>query len=128
MMKGSMVTLKRPTKIFKPEDIKFTSLSEFHERPIYPGESPQKLLKIPESGNDPGSQRKFIRGLPRHVYEDIRTSPDVNTTEDAMKWAQLVFRMHEEVAVVGSRISIDRLQAETANIEVSEEHFRSGYQ
>ena len=67
---------------------------------------------------------------PRYVYENIRTSPDVKTTEDAMKRAQLVIRMHEEaslrsseeVAVVSSRISIDSLQAETASKEVSEKN------
>ena len=128
-------------KAFKPEDIKFTSLSEFHERRIYPGESPQKylyelkrLLKrafpemIPEAKELLFEQ--FIRGLPRYVYENIRTSPDVKTTEDAMKRAQLVIRMHEEaslrsseeVAVVSSRISIDSLQAETASKEVSEKN------
>ena len=29
---------------FRPENITFTSLSEFHARTMYPGESPQKFL------------------------------------------------------------------------------------
>ena len=38
-------TVKRKLQdAFKPEDIKFTSLSRFHERTIYPGETPQKYL------------------------------------------------------------------------------------
>ena len=101
-------------KAFKPEDIKFTSLSEFHDRRIYPGESPQRylyelnrLLKrafpemIPEA-KDQLLFEQFIRGLPRYVYENILTSPDVRTTEDAMKRAQLVIVMHEEASLRGS--------------------------
>ena len=90
------------------------ALSEFHERGIYPGESPQKylykvkrLLKrtfpkmIPESKEQLLSEQ-FIRGLPRYVYENIRTSPVLKTTEDAMKRAQLVILMHEEAPLRGS--------------------------
>ena len=37
-VKGKLVSA------FKPEDVTFTSLSEFHGRTMFPGESPQKYL------------------------------------------------------------------------------------
>ena len=104
---GIVVTALR--EAFKPEDIKFTSLSEFHERTIYPGESPQKfifelkrLLKkaFPEMVEEAREQllfEQYIRGLLKFVYEKIRTSPDVRTSNEAMKRAQKLIRLQGEV-------------------------------
>ena len=88
--------------------IKFTSLSEFHQRTMHPDETPQKDLyelkrllqkAFPEMFEGARKQllfEQYIRGLPRYVYENIRVSPDVKTTEDALKRAQVVIRMHSE--------------------------------
>ena len=104
---GIVVTALR--EAFKPEDMKFTSLSEIHERTIYPGESPQKfifelkrLLKkaFPEMVEEAREQlvfEQYIRGLPKFVYEKIRTSPDVRTSNEAMKRAQTLIRQQGEV-------------------------------
>ena len=39
---------------------------------------------------------QYIRSFPRYVYEHIRVSPDVKTTKDALKRAQVVICMHSE--------------------------------
>ena len=83
-------------------------LSEFHQRTMHPDETPQKYLyelkrllqkAFPEMFEGAREQllfEQYIRGLPRYVYENIRVSPDVKTTEDALKRAQVVIRMHSE--------------------------------
>ena len=129
-------TVKRKLQYaFKPEDIKFTSLSEFHERTIYPGETPQKymyelkrLLKraFPEMAEEAREQllfEQYIHGLPKFVYENIRTSPDVRTTDQAMKRAQIIIRMHSESVHQNSEgvaTVIDKLHVEEKNSGKSE--------
>ena len=45
---------------FKPEDTKFTSLSEFQNRSLHPGETPQKYLYE-------------LKGLLRKVFPEMST-------------------------------------------------------
>ena len=75
---------------FKPEDITFASLSEFHGRTMFPGERPQKYLfelkkslnkAFPQMAEEAKEQllfEQFIRGLPKVIYENIRTSEHYN--------------------------------------------------
>ena len=74
---------------FKSEDIQFTSLSDFHARTMFPGERPQKFLfelkrllnkAFPQMAEEAKEQllfEQYIRGLPKSIYENIRTSPDI---------------------------------------------------
>ena len=76
---------------FKSEDIQFTSLSDFHVRTMFPGERPQKFLfelkrllnkAFPQMAEEAKEQllfEQYIRGLPKSIYENIRTSPDIKT-------------------------------------------------
>ena len=91
---------ERLLSAFKPEDTKFTSLSEFQNRSLHPGETPQKYLyelkgflrkAFPDMSEEAKEQllyEQYIRGLPRSIYENIRLSPDVKTSDEAMKRAQ----------------------------------------
>ena len=95
---------------FKPEDITFTSLSEFHGRTIFPGERPQKYLfelkrllnkAFPQMAEEAKEQllfEQFIRGLPKAIYENIRTSPDIKTSDAAMKRTQILIRLESDLA------------------------------
>ena len=95
---------------FKPEDITFTSLSEFHGRTIFPGERPQNYLfelkrllnkAFPEMAEEAKEQllfEQFIRGLPKAIYENIRTSPDIKTSDAAMKRTQILIRLESDLA------------------------------
>ena len=94
---------------FKAEDQRFTALSEFHQRSMFPNETPQRYLfqlkrllnkAFPEMDDQAKEQlifEQFIRGLPKAVYENIRISPDIKTCQDALKRAQVLIRMHNEI-------------------------------
>ena len=57
---------------------------------------------------------QYIRGLPKNIYENIRTSSDIKTSDAAMKRAQILIRLEDErmenprekVARLHSRITI----------------------
>ena len=93
---------------FRAEDQKFTALSEFHGRSMFPNETPQrylfelKLLLIkafPQMDGQAKEQlvfEQYIRGLPKVVYENIRISSELKTSQDALRRAQVLIRMHNE--------------------------------
>ena len=93
---------------FRAEDQRFTALSEFHQRSMFPNETPQRYLfemkrllnkAFPEMDDQAKEQlnfEQFIRGLPKAVYENIRISPDIKTCQDALRRAQVLIRMHNE--------------------------------
>lgn len=95
---------------FKAEDQRFTALSEFHQRSMFPNETPQRYLfelkrllnrAFPEMDGQAKEQltfEQFIRGLPKAVYENIRISPDIKTCQDALRRAQVLIRMHNEIS------------------------------
>ena len=94
---------------FKPEDITFISLSEFHGRTMFPCERLQKYLfelkkllnkAFPQMAEEAKEQllfEQFIRGLPKVIYENIRTSPDIKTSDAAMKRAQILIRLESDL-------------------------------
>ena len=69
---------------FKPEDTKYTSLSDFQNRSHHPGETPQKysyelkgLLRkaFPDLSVEAKEQlifEQYTRGFPRNIYQSIR--------------------------------------------------------
>ena len=110
---------------FKPEDTKFTSLSKFQSRSLHPSETPQKYLyelkgllrkTFPEMSMEAKEQllfEQYIRGLPRQIFENIRLSPDIITSEGAMKRAQILIRLQNE--------SSGRLEGEINSVKAPEE-------
>ena len=113
---------------FKPEDTKFTSLSEFQNRSLHPGETPQKYLyelkgllrkAFPDMSIEAKEQlifEQYIRGFPRKIYESIRLSPEIKTSDQAMKRAQVLLRLESEslthtegtvVSVIKSKHGLD---------------------
>ena len=48
---------------------------------------------------------QYIRGLPKFVYENIRTSPVVKTTEEAMKRPEVVIHMHEVLTPTSENVA-----------------------
>ena len=40
---------------------------------------------------------QFIRGLPKVIYENIRTSTDIKTSDAAMKRAQILIRLESDL-------------------------------
>ena len=93
---------------FRADDFKYTALNEFHARTMFPSETPQKYLfelkrlinkAFPELGEDAREQLLFdqyIRGLPKIVHENIRISPEIKTSSDALRRAQVLIRTHKE--------------------------------
>ena len=83
-------------------------LSKFQSRSLYPSETRQKYLyelkgllrkAFPEMPMEAKEQllfEQYIRGLPRQNYENIRLSPDITTSEGAMKQAQVQIRLQKE--------------------------------
>ena len=102
-VKGKLVSA------FDPEDITFTSLSEFHGRKMFSGERPQKYLfelkkflkkAFPQMAEEAKGQplfEQFIRGLPKVIYENIRTSSDIKTSYAAMKRAKILIRLESDL-------------------------------
>ena len=74
---------------FKPEDTKFTLLSEFQNRSLHLGESLQKYIHelkgllrkaFPDISIEAKEQfvfEHYIRGFPSKIYESIRLSPEI---------------------------------------------------
>ena len=56
---------------------------------------------------------QYIRGLPRQIYENIKLSPDITTSEGAMKRAQILIRLQNE--------SSGRVEGEINSVKAPEE-------
>ena len=56
---------------------------------------------------------QYIRGLPRQINENIRLSPDITTSEGAMKRAQILIRLQKE--------SSGRVEEEINSVKAAEE-------
>ena len=76
---------------------------------MFPGQRPQKYLfelkkllnkAFPQMAEEAKEQllfEQFIRGLPKVIYENIRTSPDIKTSDAAMKRAQILIRLESDL-------------------------------
>ena len=76
---------------------------------MFPGERPQKYLfelkrllnkAFPQMAEEAKEQllfEQFICGLPKVTYENIRTSPDIKTSDAAMKRAQILIRLESDL-------------------------------
>ena len=83
-------------------------MSKFQSRSLHRSETRQKYLyelegllrkAFPEMSLEAKEQllfEQYIRGLPRLIYENIRLSPDITTSEGAMKRAQVLVRLQNE--------------------------------
>ena len=58
---------------------------------------------------------QYIRGLPKIVCENIRTSPNVKTTNEAMKRAQVIIHMHEVSQLHQTSETVSTVKAITDN-------------
>ena len=113
---------------FHPTESQFSVLKQFEKRQLLPGESPRmflhslkRLLNAAMPELEDASKEKlllhhFIAGLPEQCARQLRILPEIKTTADALRRAQLIIdqvgsvAQEETVMAIGGESKLAKLE------------------